>query len=590
MFLPEDKKKIISCFLKFSEKVAWIHFRPVEDLFMEKISIKNAIDALNDSIRAAENLENFENLENLENPVNKNQEKVKNLENPVNKNPEKVKNLENPLNKNPEIVKNLENPLSKNPEIAKNLENPPIKNPEIVKNLENPPNKNPEILKNLENRPNKNPEILKNLQNPQTENPEDAIQNIIAWSSNLFFENKEIPQNILEQKLLNLNLGENNTLLFEILSEMMEYDETSTENAKFWRNFSPIFEKLPTLSQEQKKSLQKLQNRLEKSSPILSKPQKKFPGPEKRMKDPPQKAAAKIDPMSSEYQALSLYISKLSEDCLLYLRENSMTQEILDEMNASTKHLRTVLKTYSPSAKLSFIGSAAIGTSLKEGHLDLLLTDKSFEVSSYLHQAFPSIERRSESLYFLRLEKVRHGFFIHTKNMFQTEVASLIKKYCLVDSRVNELIMFVKLWAKNWKIFNVSGFEFTLVALVFCLNTDPVLVVNLQQKDHREKIVEGVDVWFDHEQAAVGKNIWNIGQLIYHFFHFFQDFSVFLADLKNGKFYHGDGKFRALHPFTGDIVERVGENDVEDRLALALKESFEMILRNQRLADILKME
>lgn len=416
---------------------------------------------------------------------------------------------------------------------------------------------------------------------------ESKILQQLENASNEFISNNSIDCIKLRQELSKIDYKPSPKLLNKIISDMIYFDQPSAENFKFWSQILEAIKTLPEITKSNFSELKSLHSKLSIEPHTI---QKKLNRPEKK----PAKAEKLIVPqrpsiISSEYQTLSAYFSELSLEALQIIKENSATQSILEEITEATKQVRTYLKSYSSTCSVKFIGSAAIGTYIKDSSIDILVVDTLNSPLSY----FPSLSYAtlvSDSCFLLNLPKCKYSFCAHLSNLLQTESSLLVKKYCQVDARINELIIFVKIWAKMWKLTAFNGFHWTLLTLVFVINTDPSLVPSLQAKKHGEKIVNGFDIWFDSEFSQSSQNYWSLGELIFHFFSFFSENQQLVANLKTGKFLESDGKkFVALHPFTDQSLSQGVSPEDLDLTGNSIIRTFELFIKNESILKILNI-
>ena len=291
--------------------------------------------------------------------------------------------------------------------------------------------------------------------------------------------------------------------------------------------------------------------------------------------------------MNMDYDALNKSILKLSQDSLNLVREHSLDMSSLCIINDHIISIKKTLQLLSKSISIKVIGSANIGTCLKQSEIDLLFLDKLNQGKEILLKSFPKIVQISEKIFVIMTPDEKYRFKIFTEANFEVEISNLMKKYCLIDTRINELIIFVKLWARENSLAFVSGFHWSLLVISFLQNTEPSVIPSLQLRDHKEKIINGYDVWFDSEYSYPSLNCCSLGQLIYHFFSYYCENSEKIANIKTGKtLISTDQKFLAVHPFTGN---EIGRDLDEERILLIeeqLKTGFRMLINGE---DIFKL-
>jgi predicted transcriptional regulator len=526
----------------------------------------------------------------------------------------------------PQMIENFE--VSKNSENT--LENEKLKNQKPPKKNQKKEDKNPtkdenkkyeadqrnkkyagdQLNSNLisTNNQNSNPNALPNQKKElDSKIPlEKAIEHIIEEGIYLYEEKQKLDPGEFLDMFMALDFKDQPNKLFFKLDELMAKGKPNAVKAGFWKLMLKIIDKLPIIDRLEMDGLrQKLRamkgnvrdNKekvsFKKENKAIYKEQlKKVDKYDKNFKggDREQKRSQKPkteDKPSVEFDTLSAFISKLSQDALELIRECVLDQNAFMSINSQLTTIIRILQSVSGSSTLRVIGSAGIGTCLKNSSIDLALVDKLNTSPEIITKAFPDIQKLSEDVY--ELQRDNCTFKIHAGNLLYLEISALLKKYCLVDTRINELIIFIKLWGRGNGLHYISGFHWTLLAINFLQNTEPPVVSSLQMKDHKEKIVGGVDVWFDLEYSQPSSNCCSLGQLIYFFFSHYNMNSNIVADIKNIKGGTHESKYIVLHPFTGSEIGRDLTEQQNQKLQNTIAATFEMLVNGEEVSKLLRI-
>ena len=519
---------------------------------------------------------------------------------PSKKSPKKnKKNNEKPAETHTEryTVKKAPEPKIKPPVVALNKD--------FVINLDPPQQKPKEEIKISSKSDNK----------PEPKPVEKEIEEIIEEAIYSFEEQKNLDTGDFYELFMDLDLKDKESLLFHKVDEIMARGKPNQVKAKFWKIMLKIIEKLPVVSKFEMDALRSKLRAIkgnvrdnkekvsrQKESKVQYKEELKTSGKFKanfkngdREQKRGQKPKPKPQPTESEkkinldFDALNATISLMSQDALLLVRERGMDSESLTAINFNMVILKNALQSRSPSCLVRAIGSASIGTCVKTTQVDLLLVDKKANTEEVLIQALPQSKKLKENCFLVATDS-NTSFKVYTENPFAQEVSSLIKKYCLCDTRINELIIFVKVWARENKLDCFTGFHWTLLVVSFLQNTEPPLILSLQEKDHKQKLVADRDVWFDAEYSQQSQNSCSLGQLIYHFFSFYSEHSMITASIKSGKIESRvQGKYVVLHPFTGDEIGNETALEALDGVERTIKNAFGMVIDGEKVATLLRI-
>ena len=434
-------------------------------------------------------LNNFLNLEENEKKIIENKENSEEKQKLKNKRDENQKDIQqNQIgnsNKTKKYQKKNENSAKNNPkeEIAKNDREESKEKKNDIRNIDQ--QKNVEESKEKKNdnakQQYKVAQKEKNKEIPQ-KSLDRQIEEIIdeAW---YLFENKQnIERNEYYDEIMKLDLKDNESIFFHKIDEIMARYKPTKENAAFWKIMMRIFDKIPALSKHEIDALRDklkalkgfVRDNKEKASRIKEnkeiykeelKKQGKFEkgfkngDREQKRSQKPQIISENEKKMNMDYDALNKSILKLSQDSLNLVREHSLDMSSLCIINDHIISIKKTLQLLSKSISIKVIGSANIGTCLKQSEIDLLFLDKLNQGKEILLKSFPKIVQISEKIFVIMTPDEKYRFKIFTEANFEVEISNLMKKYCLIDTRINELIIFVKLWARENSLAFVSGFH-----------------------------------------------------------------------------------------------------------------------------------
>lgn len=522
---------------------------------------------------------------------------VKNLrkdEKNVDKVEKKVENAQNKFGKEEKKVENYGKVEKKLLEGNKNKQN----RDKGVKNTNKP---NPQApYKNLIPEPKPEPS------NPSSKMPieekkiptETQITNLLEEAKYLYDQGQRIEIGEFYESFQSINYKNNPNKLFEKIDIAMSVGKPSQEKCTFWKIMLKIFDKLPQLDQYHIAALRdklraakgNVRNNKEKVSHQKATKEKFKEELKKQDKfvenfkdgDREQKRALKSNPeVSKEISSLSQTLSQLSQDALLVIRSNSLDTGILTSIQQDMQKIKSTLSIISNTCTTKVIGSASMGTCLKNTPIDILITEKSGQYGNLIEKAFPAAKKSPLGFFSHKMDS-DFTFHIYSNVKFASEVSALIKKYCLVDTRINELIMFVKFWARQNGLMCISGFQWSLLIISYLQSTEPPVITSLQAKEHKQKIVNGVDVWFDTDFNMPSANCSTLGQLIYMMFMHLAVNSENVADICTGKTSkHLSCKFVALHPFTGEEIGNELSLEEQDEVEKCFRAAMEALVNAQ---------
>ncbi|OMJ79611.1 hypothetical protein SteCoe_20341 [Stentor coeruleus] len=466
---------------------------------------------------------------------------------------------ESKINADPTIEK-IESPIKtsvKNSESVKK----PEKNTESIKK----PEKNTESIKkpekNTENAQKDKPEPNKVPENNKEENKisetDKRILKILREARSIWDEGYQIDIAYFCNCFNSINYKNETNKLFEIIHKQFSSSKSNNYNLQYWKIMIQVFNKLSQIADKHKLELEKTLEKMRKEVNELENHKKSKKDQKKT--DTPAESERQLNLKSNpelfeEISSLSQTITKLSQDAFDLTHKQALDIIMIRLIQQDMEKIKSSLGIISKTCTVKVIGSGSIGTCLKNTEIDLLLVDKNSLCEETLQRVFKTILKLNDFCYSLTMDS-NLTFLFHINLQFTSEILGLIKKYCLINPKINELIMFMKLWARSNRLMCISGFQWTLLVISFMQKTEPPVVPSLQIKDHREKIVNGFDVWFDNDYNLPSQNCSTLGQLIYMMFMHLVIRGDEISDIKTGRIdKHLTKKFVALNPFTGDEI------------------------------------
>ena len=594
IFLMETKAGIshakpvvqyLNCFKDVFNKVTKDKLIKAYKVFCDRLSISENFELLNMGIEASD-----KKVDEPKNDWKKNTNNEKNIpQNPEKKAEEK---------KNYKRKENNKETFEKNEKYKKKTKNP-VQQPT---SLEPFPNKTANIqAKEIQEKNQSNDrqliKIPKNSYNKKIEDLDLEIECIIEETKQLFENKTEFQTSEIYEKFMNLDIkGYENRIFFKVDQKMAE-GKPNEVKARFWKIILKVLNKLTFVTEyelqglysklkimkgnvrDNKEKVSRKKETKEKFKEELKsqgKYQEGLQANDRENKRSLKKIITKPEKKPIfDYSTMSDYIYKLSQDSLNLIRENSLDIRTREIINDCIKMIRNKLNLVSSKSDIIVIGSANIGTWLKNSEIDVIITDKENPNEEVLIKAFPEAKKLSPKSFSIVLPNSFYKFKVFLENDFAIETSKLIKKYCMVDARINELIMFIKLKSKEESLDFVNGFHWTLLVLSFLQNLEPAVIGSLQENEHKEKIVNGKDVWFDSDYYQASPNCCSLGQLIYHFFHFYSENFAVVCDVKTGKVEVCENlNFIVLHPFTGIEIGRDFDENQKIQLHKWIKNEF----------------
>lgn len=526
----------------FKEKIASAYYKccarlkiKVDDVLVKRIigENKEIYEIKGKSANLTETVKNkVEEEEKKSLPKTANEKKEDQKENkPVGR----KKNESQALEKNEKVIKNSE----------ENVES--IKNPE--KNTENTEKNRPEPKKASES----------NNEEQKITNIDKSILMILREARTTWDEGYKIDIIYLCDYFNSLNYKNETDKLFEIIYKQLSSSKSNYYNLKYWKIMLQVFNKLHQITDIQKLELKKIIEKMDKevNAAIVQEGYKKAKKDKKT--DAPAEGESQLNLKSNpelfeEISSLSQTISKLSQDAFNLTHQQALDITMIRLIQQEMEKIKSSLGIISKTCTVKVIGSGSIGTCLRNTEIDLLLIDKNSSFPEILQRAFKTASKVNNFCYSLTMDS-KLTFLFHTNLQFTSEILALIKKYCLINPKINELIMFMKLWARRNRLTCISGFQWTLLVISFMQKTVPPIVPSLQDKDHKEKLVNEIDVWFDNDYNLPSQNCSTLGQLIYMMFMHLVIRGDEISDIKTGRIDKlMNKKFVALNPFTGDKI------------------------------------
>ena len=158
------------------------------------------------------------------------------------------------------------------------------------------------------------------------------------------------------------------------------------------------------------------------------------------------------DVFNSEISAPSIMksIELLNADVLTFINTYKGGYEEIIAINELLSEIKQFIKQKSPTTNIRLIGSAFIGTYIKDTDVDIIYNDflspdpMTLLISSISQLNLGQVQELNQNiLYFLPNHSPPFKFLINDELTF--ELSSLIKAYCKIDSRCVELIILSKL-------------------------------------------------------------------------------------------------------------------------------------------------
>ncbi|OMJ69544.1 hypothetical protein SteCoe_32703 [Stentor coeruleus] len=293
-------------------------------------------------------------------------------------------------------------------------------------------------------------------------------------------------------------------------------------------------------------------------------------------------------------------IENLTNDVLKLIAKHKGEYDDIIEINELLSLIRSKFKEKSPSATLKLIGSALIGTYIKNSDFDILLIDYlSPDPAKLLVQSLNNLGMGNTQLnnfFLITPPNKNFRLKIQINDEMVYELSSLIKEYCKLDSRCIELIILIKLWAQKNGLQGQgmpSGIHLSLLVILFLQTCTPQIFPSLQCYEHNPKYINGNDVWFLTGSDFESCNTQSLGDLIMSFFEFLTKFSEksCVGNIRQACIYENTETnyfFSMFHPFTNHEFSSIQKNSPESEQFLhLLKYSACMLLSREKLSKIM---
>ncbi|CAE7599264.1 TUT7 [Symbiodinium natans] len=263
-------------------------------------------------------------------------------------------------------------------------------------------------------------------------------------------------------------------------------------------------------------------------------------------RSPQLKAAPTPMPGSAGRRNAQPHTFCVEQEARARLKEYEMTPEVRERMNRCMYALKEVVLQLGPNWRVSPFGSAANGFGTKFSDLDATCyvhTEEGKEAEPQQPAAEVLSERLAPLLRehpeFTMAQEVLHARVPILKLCFEGKLevdlschntlplqnTMLLKAYSMLDDRVRDLVILVKLWAKEKEVCgasrsHLSSYALTLMAIYFMQVHPKIQLPMLPPQAFKEG--SKVDVASKLEAA---RSSWkcpqNLGQFVRRFFHFY---------------------------------------------------------------------
>ncbi|CAE7517325.1 TUT7 [Symbiodinium microadriaticum] len=241
-----------------------------------------------------------------------------------------------------------------------------------------------------------------------------------------------------------------------------------------------------------------------------------------------------------------LQVSCLEQEARARLNEYAMTTEVRERMNRCVHALEEVVTSLGPNWRVSPFGSAANGFGTKFSDLDatcyelpeegkepeqqqpaaevlserlapLLRKHKSFDIAQeVLHARVPILKLCFEG-------KLEVDLSCH--NTLPLQNTKLLKAYSTLDDRVKELVILVKLWAKDRGVCgasrsHLSSYALTLMAIYFMQVHPKISLPMLPPQAFKDDSHVDVGAKVEAARSSWSCNL-SLGQFVLRFFNFY---------------------------------------------------------------------
>ena len=306
-------------------------------------------------------------------------------------------------------------------------------------------------------------------------------------------------------------------------------------------------------------------------------------------------------------------ISTISNQALEILHDHAPTNESFTPLVEYMTRLGEIVRSISPYASLEGYGSAFSGNWISNSEVDLNYLGSEAHNSLETLQALSAeiLNQRIGNSQIVETEKgpllvfspfnSRVVFNVSVNDFLGKETTALLRKYNELDSRVTELSMFIKIWAKTKGLSDTkkgfpSSFMWNLLVLNFLQTLNPPLIPSLQNKPHQPVNLYNIDVWFDKQYNAQSANPSSLGFLITMFMNHYRNGLCkspnLAADVKTGSLVevHSQGILQVLDPFTGRILKgsrMKPESEVAKHVEFEMGQLFDCSLSGVPLKELL---
>lgn len=304
---------------------------------------------------------------------------------------------------------------------------------------------------------------------------------------------------------------------------------------------------------------------------------------------------SEVDQSSLSYIDYFQFFSVFLKD--LVSKQNSEINQL--EITSFVFEFKQYIIKVSPSSSLNIIGSLFEETYIKGLPIDLNFLDfLTYDPQQLLNTAIEAFDMMETKNYSSSLYK-KSGFlykFIINEELAQYN-SVLVKVYNGIDCRCKELIFVFKFWTVQESLYGegfLSGFQISLLVIVFLQQIEPPVLPRLQLLQHDPQLISEFDVWIPADYEFFSHNEKNLAELFHMFLEFLNGLieGNFVADPKYGLVNSADfeGFLPVLTPFDLKIISgcRKGSEECEKFVKgvkktlqdLEDKKSFNMIFYN----------
>jgi predicted nucleotidyltransferase len=320
---------------------------------------------------------------------------------------------------------------------------------------------------------------------------------------------------------------------------------------------------------------------------------------------PPPSLLSKPSPMPKDHPIkieipMKNYIETLSNETTALVEAIKCDYNSIISINEVLTEIKTFIKQKSPTATLRLIGSAHAESHIKSTDIDVLYVD--FLYPSPLNLLFSAVSslnlghlHQANQIIILSPSRLPYKIQFILNQEMSYELSSLVKEYCRLDSRCLKMIILVKHWARQHRIYGPgypSGFHLSLLIILFLQTSDPIILPRLQGYPHQPRHVSDYDVWFKTNTEFESASLFGLGDLFKLFLDFLMDFEAknYSGNAKQGIVTQNNNEylFSISHPFTDQEVSSVAKASNEGKIFIkALEDCIQLIKSQESLSKII---